>query len=121
MYVVLSYYRIDLTHEQIESALGTSKEDGTDTQPIINFLIANKLKVVINDRSSIKDIEQSIEQGQPMLITIDKWEHWVIVYGYSQNRIFLMDSNKKRFLNSMSRSEFEQRWDDNWLAVIKNS
>ncbi len=121
MYVVLSYYRIDLTHEQIESSLGTSKEDGTDTQPIINFLCANNLKVVINDRASIEDIEQSIEQGQPMLITIDNWEHWVIVYGYSQNRIFLMDSNKKRFLNSMSRSEFEQRWDDNWLAVIKNS
>ena len=118
VYSILNYYNINRSHDEIASKLGTTEEDGTDTEPILNYLRSLKLKVIINEKATIDTIKESINKLSPVLITIDDWEHWVLIYGYSENRLFLLDSNKKRILNSIPHTEFLQRWDDNWIATI---
>jgi hypothetical protein len=86
---------------------------------MLNVLSGFDLNIEINESSSPRDIVDSVHNGHPMLITIDNWEHWVVIYGYSDKGIFLLDSNRKNFRCHWHYNQFMDRWDDNWLAIIK--
>lgn len=116
--VILQYYDINVSTPKLIRLLGTNQE-GTDTEPILNVLSRFDLNIVVNDSSSTQDIVRSVNNGFPMLITIDEWEHWVVIYGYSNSGIFLLDSNRKNFRCHWHYGQFLERWDDNWIAVIK--
>jgi ABC-type bacteriocin/lantibiotic exporter with double-glycine peptidase domain len=116
--VILNYYSIKTNLTSILQQLGTSKEDGTDTEPIINLFKSKKLKIEINESATIDDIREAIDHNFPMLITINEWEHWVVIYGYSEERIFIIDSNKSRIFNSIQIEDFIEIWDDNWIAIV---
>jgi ABC-type bacteriocin/lantibiotic exporter with double-glycine peptidase domain len=115
---ILKYYNKNVATPDLIRLLGTN-EDGTDTEPILNVLSGFNLNIEINETSSPKDIINSVRQGYPMLITIDDWEHWVVIYGYSDRGIFLLDSNRKNFHCHWQYGQFLERWDDNWIAIVK--
>jgi len=119
VYMILDYYKIPKTLEEILKGLNTSKRDGTDTKPILNYLRINGLKVSINTRSKIFHIHSAIDNFNPMLISVDDGEHWVVIYGYSGDGIFILDPSRKEINNFWDMKKFMKRWDDNWIAVIK--
>ncbi len=119
VYVILNYFQKDKTLNEIKESLNTTETDGTATKQILNYLIRNGLDVQINEKNTISSIQESIGNGYPMLITIDEGDHWVLVYGYSDDGIFVLDSSRSRFLNQWGYGEFIKRWDENWIAVIK--
>ena len=65
------------------------------------------------DTSNAPETENAIVQH------IDNGDHWVVVYGYSDDGIFVLDSSRNRFLNQWGYGEFIKRWDENWIAVVK--
>ena len=79
----------------------------------------NDLEVVINRKTSLSDIKTTIDNGNPLLLSIDNGDHWMVIYGYSDEGIFVLDSSKKRILNHWGIAEFMKRWDENWAAVVK--
>ena len=98
----------------IKKSLGTTPA-GTDTGPILKYLISLGLKIKINTKADVKDIQKALMDSNPVLITID---HWLVIYGISSDKIWIIDSNKKRVFNTFSKNEFLKRWDDNWIAII---
>jgi ABC-type bacteriocin/lantibiotic exporter with double-glycine peptidase domain len=121
VYMILSYYDKDKTPNEIKESLNTTESDGTDTKQILNYLVDNKLEVQINEKGAISSIQNAIDNGYPVLITVDDGDHWVVVYGYSNDGIFVVDSSRSRFLNQWGYGEFIKRWDENWIAVIKGN
>jgi ABC-type bacteriocin/lantibiotic exporter with double-glycine peptidase domain len=121
VYMILSYYDKDKTLNEIKESLNTTESDGTDTKQILNYLVDNKLEVQINEKGAISSIQNAIDNGYPVLITVDDGDHWVVVYGYSNDGIFVVDSSRSRFLNQWGYGEFIKRWDENWIAVIKGN
>jgi len=119
VYMILSYYNKDKTLNEIKESLNTTETDGTDTKQILNYLISNGLDVQINGKGALSSIQVAIGNGYPVLITVDDEDHWAVVYGYSNDGIFVLDSSRSRFLNQWGDGEFIKRWDDNWIAVIK--
>ena len=119
VYTILNYFNKDKTLNEIKESLGTTETDGTGTKQILNYLIRNGLDVQIYEKATISSIQDAIENGYPMLITVDDGDHWVVVYGYSDDGIFVLDSSRKRFLNQWGYGEFIKRWDENWIAVVK--
>jgi len=115
---ILQYYDKEVSTPELITLLGTN-QDGTDTEPMINALSSFDLNIEINETSSPRDIIDSVRSGYPMLITVDDWEHWVVIYGFSDEGIFLLDSNRKNFRCHWHFNTFMDRWDDNWLAIIK--
>ncbi len=115
---ILKYYNKNVSTPDLIRLLGTN-EEGTDTEPILNVLSMFNLEIEINEASSPGDIFDSVQNGYPMLITIDDWEHWIVIYGYSDTGIFLLDSNRKNLRCHWPMGHFLERWDDNWIAVIK--
>jgi ABC-type bacteriocin/lantibiotic exporter with double-glycine peptidase domain len=119
VYTILNYFNKDKTLNEIKESLNTTETDGTDTKQILNYLVKNKLDVQINGKGAISSIQDAIDNGYPVLITIDNGDHWVVVYGYSDDGIFVLDSSRNRFLNQWGYGEFIERWDENWIAVVK--
>jgi ABC-type bacteriocin/lantibiotic exporter with double-glycine peptidase domain len=119
VYMILNYFNTDKTLNEIKESLNTTEPDGTDTKKILNYLLKNKLDVQIYEKATISSIQEAISNGFPMLITIDEGDHWVVVYGYSDDGIYVLDSSRNRFLNQWGYGEFIKRWDENWIAVIK--
>jgi len=119
VYMILSYYNRDKTLNEIKESLNTTETDGTDTKQILNYLISNGLEVHINDKGAISSIQAAIGDGFPVLITVDDGDHWAVVYGYSNDGIFVLDSSRSRFLNQWGYGEFIKRWDENWIAIMK--
>jgi ABC-type bacteriocin/lantibiotic exporter with double-glycine peptidase domain len=121
VYMILNYYDKDKTLNEIKESLNTTESDGTDTKQILNYLMKNGLDVQVNDNGTISSIQAAIGNGYPALITVDDGDHWVVVYGYSNDGIFVVDSSRSRFLNQWGYGEFIKRWDENWIAVIKGN
>ena len=119
VYMILSYYNRDKTLNEIKESLNTTETDGTDTKQILNYLISNGLEVHINDKGAISSIQAAIGDGFPVLITVDDGDHWAVVYGYSNDGIFVLDSSRSRFLNQWGYGEFIKRCDENWIAIMK--
>ena len=112
VYMILSYYSIENTLKEISKGLKTTKKDGTDTVPILNYLKKCGLKVSINKNAVLSDIHSAIANSHPILISVDNEEHWIIVYGYSANSIFILDPSGKSIRNKWELKEFFNRWDD---------
>ncbi len=119
VYMILNYYNKDKTLNEIKESLNTTETDGTDTKQLLNYLVKNGLDVQINEKSTISFIQAAIGNGHPLLITVDDGDHWAVVYGYSDDGIFVLDSSRSRFLNQWGYGEFIKRWDENWVGVIK--
>ncbi len=119
VYMILSYYNKDKTLNEIKESLNTTDTDGTNTKQLLNYLVNNGLDVQVNEKSSISSIQAATGNGYPVLITVDDGDHWAVVYGYSNDGIFVLDSSRSRFLNQWGYGEFIKRWDDNWIAVVK--
>jgi ABC-type bacteriocin/lantibiotic exporter with double-glycine peptidase domain len=119
VYVILEYYRINKTLVEILKGLNTSKRDGTDTEPILNYLKSNGLKVSVNTNSRLSNIHSAINNRNPILISVDDGEHWVVIYGYNKDGIFILDPSRREVKNLWHMKKFVKRWDDNWIAVIK--
>ena len=117
-FMILNYYSIEKTLKEISKGLKTTKKDGTDTEPILNYLRGCGLKVSVNKNAVLSEIHSAIANSHPILISIDESEHWVIVYGYSTNSIFVLDPSGKSIWNKWDLKEFFNRWDDEWIAEV---
>ena len=68
VYMILEYYKINRNLDEILKGLNTSRRDGTDTEPILNYLRINGLNVSINTRSKLTHIHSAINNLNPILI-----------------------------------------------------
>ncbi len=117
-YVILDYYDKSNSIDAVIKELGTNKE-GTDTEPILKLFIKNGLNVYVNEKAKLTDIYSAIDNNYPILISVDEGEHWVVIYGYSDENIFVLDPSIKSPFCAWSKKKFRECW-DNWIAVIKN-
>jgi len=118
VYMILNYYGLEKALKEISKGLKTTKKDGTDTLPILKYLKKCGLKISVNKNAGLSEIHSAIVNSHPILISVDETEHWVIVYGYSANSIFILDPSGKSIWNKWELKEFFNRWDDDWIAEV---
>ncbi len=119
--VILDYFDKTKPIDKVKQLLGTTKKDGTDTDPILNLFKQNNLNVDVNEKAELNDIYESVDEGNPILISVYDGEHWIVVYGYSDDSIYVLDPSIKQYSCRLSKNEFNERWDENWIAVISSN
>ncbi len=119
VFMILNYFNKDKTLNEIKESLNTNESDGTDTKQLLNYLVKNGFDVQVDEKGAISSIQAAIGNGYPVLIAVDGGDRWAVVYGYSNDGIFVLDSPRNRFLNQWGYGEFIKRWDENWIAVVK--
>lgn len=65
---------------------------GTDTPEMKKILKQLGLKSKNHYNITIEKIKEIIIKGNPILATVDDWEHWVVIKGIDDNFVWIMDS-----------------------------
>lgn len=115
---ILDFYHKSLSIPEIIKLLGTDSKEGTDTDPILNLFRQLGFDFTIEENADLNTIRTYLTQKIPLLITVDDWEHWVVIYGISRDKVFIIDSHPLVFKSGISINKFVDRWDDNWICGV---
>ena len=56
-----------------------------------------------------KQIDQSLTQGFPVIVCVDKWNHWALLCGKNKGEYIIADSDKKKVIVASGWSTIEKR------------
>lgn len=120
-FVILKYYGMVNSINDLNYDVKALQKVGIDTDPLLNILKSFGAKIYVNENAELDDIKSAIIERKPILISVDEGEHWVVIYGFSEDRIFVLDSSLHSSIRcTWTYEELINRWDDNWIAVISN-
>ncbi len=116
-YMILRYYGKARSISNVEKLLGTD-EDGTTESSILRLFRQRGLSVLVRPHARMKDIYHAIDEyGGPMLTYLKDNDHWSVVYGYSPDKIYVLDpSLYSARLCGWDKSYFKSRW-GRWGAI----
>ena len=115
---ILKYYGKARSVQSVEEYLGPDEKVGTTETAIYRLFRDRKLKISKRDKANISTIKESIhEYESPMLTTINDYNHWVVVYGYSSTHIYVLDPVIFRPSVKWKKEKFKSAW-DKWGAII---
>lgn len=130
-------YDGDLNLVTYEEELGTTEEDGTSPESIINYLKENDVDIEVNENMTVSDLVYSLDLNQPIMMCMQAWSsqddgsynvsdssnvdtyltegHWVICVGYKKAK-----DGYRFFFNDpacvghcfMDEDELDERWID---------
>jgi len=135
---VLRYWKHAEYKNVLETALyaplHTSRTDGTDPQPIADYLngvdgVTAEYKTQ-DDGVDVRDLEEAIDRGEPAIVDIQAWQdvrrvgdlkpwgddwddgHYVVLVGYDRERFYFMDPSTSGHYAFIPREELAERWHD---------
>ena len=86
---ILKYYGKARSVQNVDKLLNAYNMGYASESAIYKLLRKRKLKVSRRLNANISTIKGSIDVYEaPMLTTIDGYEHWIVVYGYSKKKYF---------------------------------
>ncbi len=116
-FVILKYYGKARSVKYVEKLLGTDK-DGTSETAIYKLFRKRGLKVSLRKTATFSTIKDSISNYEaPFLTTIYNYEHYIVVYGFSDSYIYVLDPLIKHPFVRWNKKKFKDRW-DSWGAII---
>jgi predicted double-glycine peptidase len=118
LYAILRYFGKKVTVEQVARRARTD-EDGTAPYNIRRTIESYGLAHRTLRQPGLRRLKRSIDEGNPVLISIFDDEHYSVVYGYSPTHIFVMNPSLRPkalggfgSLNcAIERAEFRKMWD----------
>jgi ABC-type bacteriocin/lantibiotic exporter with double-glycine peptidase domain len=115
---ILKYYGKARSPKKIDKLLKAYNRGYASEKAIYALFRERGLKISLRKKATLSTIKESIlDYEAPMLTTIDDFDHWVVVYGYSKDRIYVLDSVGIRFFVRRNRKKFLSRW-DHWGAIV---
>ncbi|OGD79871.1 hypothetical protein A2368_03100 [Candidatus Collierbacteria bacterium RIFOXYB1_FULL_49_13] len=121
--MVLAYYGIEKSEEELAQACGKDTELGVDDQAIKRVAESFGLTVEIKNNSSFEDIQTWLDKKVPVIVNwftrgrTDYPEdevadgHYSVVVGLDNQQIYLQDPEVGR-VRKVERNEFKKVWFD---------
>jgi predicted double-glycine peptidase len=111
--MILRFFGIIKSEEDLIKELKTEKEDGTSHEEIIKIIRQNNLFCYVNDNSNFDEIKMYLNKNLPVLVnyieTDDDEGHYAVVVGINEEKIILNDPwHGEDF--ELNISKFENRW-----------
>lgn len=134
--ILLSYFQIDKSEEELAKLCGVTKRLGTDDKSIRKAAEKLGFKVEIKNNSDFKDIQNWLDKGIPVIVN---WftkgrsdysdsevadGHYSVVTGLDKDNIYLQDPEIGK-MRTINRDDFMAVWFDftgerieSWKEVI---
>ncbi len=90
VYSILRYFGKRCTVQSVEKDLRTDLS-GTDVGDIKKVLQKHHLKPVEKKKCRLSDLRKAIDDGNPVLISLDDFSHYSVCFGYSNSHVFVMN------------------------------
>ena len=126
---VFHYYGIDSYNEsELMQELGTNPKEGTDIGPMVSVAIKYGLHADKKTKTTLKDLEQSLKNSQPVILAIQAWPdkpknpseyvtewnegHFVVLIGMDSTKLYFMDPSLVGSRGVIPKSQLKYRWHD---------
>lgn len=98
--MVMDYYGVVATENEIAEIAGSTLEDGTSIAGMIKAANHFGFKVIKKEYATIKDLEDHVDKDIPVIVNwfLDDWGHYSVVVDVTKNNIILMDPALKKIL-----------------------
>lgn len=121
--IVLDYYGVQKSEEELAGMVGADDRLGTDSESIKRAAESSGFKVEIKDNSDFDDIGKWLEKGVPVIVD---WfsrgrsdypdsevadGHYSVVAGLDENYIYLQDPEIGK-IRKIAREDFMRVWFD---------
>ncbi len=120
---ILDYYKFDVDLNELASDIGLT-DDGCDEDQIRKAIRAYDLRHRTLRNVSIGKIQECIDRGHPVLVPINNDGHWAVVYGYGDEKVYLMDPKPSKAFSDAGRitlEEFLSVWDGYGIEVMEQA
>lgn len=139
-------YDLDINDEYLMEACGTTPENGTNYQSIMDYMNdTGLLDASWQDEMTEDDIRAIINDGGVVMLPIQAWEysedeegnivyfegkdyvdhwsagHWAIACGYNDSNVLFMDPSTAGTYATMTWEDLEYRWHDSADYVDENT
>lgn len=125
---ILFYWGCEYREMTLVEMLHTSPENGTHPNDILRVAKELEFQVELKETLQIKDLEESIDQGIPVIICCQAWRdeedkskpwkevwesgHYMIVIGYDETQLYFEDPSLLGSRGIIPKAEFLDRWHD---------
>jgi len=123
---ILAYYGIDCREDVLAQKLKADQYASIDE--IERYMTGLGFKVNRHYEMSLAQLKDCIDRGQPLMVCVQAWEpegttleqyqnsydagHWVVVVGYDDQNIYMMDPSTPGNYAFVPTAEFMVRWHD---------
>jgi len=120
---VLAYYGKEFRFDELEEDIKPDPEVGAEENRMVKFARAYGLKADFHDDVSIKALWTLLDEGIPVIVTIQAWPkkkknlekswdegHYIVAIGYDNENVYFMDSSVLGHYTFIPIKEFENRW-----------
>ncbi|MCP4446084.1 MAG: hypothetical protein GY811_12165 [Myxococcales bacterium] len=118
---VLQYFGHRPSRAKLRNMLGTSPRHGTSEDAIQEVLEDFGLGSRVIADGKLSDLRRCIRDGEPVIVTVDEGEHWLVVTGYSTGCISVMDPRPWVLVSQMDSEEFELNWCEGWGIAVSGA
>lgn len=136
---LLRYWKSAEYRHTLESALygplHTTPQEGTDPQPMANFLarvpgLQAEYRADGASAVELADLERAVDRGDPPIVGIQAWQevksasdlrpwsadwddgHYVVLIAHDSQNLFFMDPSTAGHYTYIPRADFPERWHD---------
>lgn len=102
-------------------ALCKQTKDGTSSAKLVAAIkaVSTAAQPTYGEAIKWRDIESGVvglwyivsERGRPVILCVDKFEHWVACVGYLGGRFMVVDSAEIGLVFYYTKEELEKRWE----------
>jgi ABC-type bacteriocin/lantibiotic exporter with double-glycine peptidase domain len=108
------------TVESVERELRTDWE-GTDVTDVRKVFLKHRLKFIEKKHCRLPDVRKAIDDGNPVLISVNQGSHYSVVFGYSNAHIYVMNpavfGGSGSIFCRVPRKDFADFW-DHWCIIV---
>jgi hypothetical protein len=120
---ICAYYGEDYREMDLVNVLKSTPDNGTDLQPIIDFFVTAKFKVVVKEHMTIDELKAYIDNDIPVMLMIQAWVrnqsgymgwadgHYTVCIGYTLDELLFADPSLYD-IGYISNNKLLERWHD---------
>ena len=119
---ILNFWGVDIDYQTV---INESNPSNMPTDLLsIEYYIKNKgLNVKVTNNSTIKDIEDLIDQGKPPIVLLDfgglSYEHYIVVSGCNEKKKTILINDPRNGANlSIKQADFLKIWNNQSLGNL---
>ena len=106
--MILDYYRVSVSEQDLAKAAGATKEKGTSVQGLIKAAKRFGFKVFLKENSTLNDLKYFIKRNIPVIVDwfAEDDGHYSIVVDINKKEVVLMDPALRKILVYIRRRKF---------------
>ena len=112
--MVLDYYGVSVSEQELARLAGSSKEKGTSVSGLIKAAKRLGFDAFVKKNSSLDDLRHFTEKKIPVIVDwfFEDDGHYSVVADIDKNNITLIDPSLKRGIRKFSNEKFLRIWFD---------